>query len=329
MLLNLARRANGHPAYFLQLGSISSTFQFQNTLGGSPATGVFNQARTRTSGGAISTTLTQGYALGFTASEQPTFSITPLSGNTFATAIFSPINSKIFFNLFQQGTAVDQLMRVMFQSIQFYYPKSGRAVVLNNIPDIERPEKFQEFLRLAGLARRLQVDQLLIATDGDTSFTLATIPGSEKALTALEHDGYYHIEGVTNSNVERDGHPTIAFKLRTFEGVLSALASEYQIFDELANTKPEFLESIPPSERQPILRFDWNGYPDRVTEPVTEVTYRGKVYSISDRDVDRPDTPWHESNIWNREVFILLTHLYTQISLDPKDLPVQQLIQVQ
>src|SRR4051812_36771692 len=100
MLLNLARRANGHPAYFMQMGSINATFQF-----GASAGGTAGNARTHASGGALAAlpaiqdTLSLGGNLALTASEQPTFSFTPLSGSSFAAALFNQVDPKIFFNL--------------------------------------------------------------------------------------------------------------------------------------------------------------------------------------------------------------------------------------
>lgn len=320
MLLNLARRANGHPAYFLQMGQINSTFVFNRSASA-------NMAWASQVPGIPKDVWNAGAGLSMSATEQPTFSMTPLGGESFAAAIFNPLTPAIFYNLYEQGVPVDQLLRSMVQKVEFTWP-DGSTHGLVNVIDRERPENYIMFLRLAGLARELQKQQLLIVTNvpGGRGSAFALKPGTDEVMQKMvqEHP-YFNFDPDMN---KRPGNGAVSFKLSTFEGVLVALATEQRLFDELSRTRPDFRNSIPPSERQPILRIDWEGISGERTPPVVEVKYRSKNYLIADLLAKDGGKPGGELQSWNRDVFVLLTHVFTQISLDPNKLPVQQLIQI-
>lgn len=331
MLLNLARRANGHPAYFLQMGTINATMQFGATAGGSAG-----QNRTRASGGALATaaaisdTIAVGSTLGLSGSEQPSFSFTPLSGSSFAAALFNPIDPKIFFNLYDQGIPVDALLRVMVQSITLNEAKGSRTFL--NVIDPERPVSYRNFLTVAGLARELQKRHLLLSSTNQNSFIFAD--KAYETVANLRTNVYYQYEEDStyfvpnNSGTDKKRQDTINLTLRTFEGVLTALAQESELFDGFVRTDgTNFTTFVAPSERRPALRIT-PPKAAKTTSPVAEITYRGEKFSISDEIVIDPVTKQPKVNTWNREVFNLLNMLYVQISLDPSKLPVQQLIQV-
>lgn len=323
LLLNLARRANRHPAYFLQLGSINSTFVFNrsataNMGWSSPPPGP---------GGGVGNAWNTGSGLAFSATEQPTFSITPLGGESFAAAIFNPFSSVIFFNLYEQGVPVNQLLRCMVQKIEFTWP-NGATDVLSNILDRERPESYINFLRFAGLARELQKQQILIVTNsvvmpgtaGRRQSAFGFKSGSAEVIRKIvDEHSYFQFD---TQMTERPKDAAVAYHLSTFEDVLVSLATEQRLFQDLLRSHPNFLNSIPPSERQPILRFDWTDATGKRTAPLVEVKYLTKSYSIADEVVNGIE------ETWNRDVFVMLTHLFTQVSIDPNKLPVQQLIQV-
>ena len=310
MLLNLARRANGHPAYFMQLGSINSVYSFSANAAGS----VSENANT----GSILNLWSKSF--GLSGSEQPSFSLTPLSGKEFAVAIFDPISSKIFFNLVEQGVGIDKLLRVMAQSVVFT-TADGKERTLLNIPDPEAQSQYRDFMRFAGISRELQKRQLLSLNSDETGFIISSDATAFVEGLSREH-AYFNFESkgkTAKTSTNTSGSPTISIQLRTFESVLTALANEHTLYNELVRESYKFLESLPPSERRPILRIDWEGYGEALTSPVAVVNFEGHRYTIRDE----------VGSTWNRDVFILLGHLYTQISLDPASLPVQQLIQVQ
>jgi hypothetical protein len=331
MLLNLARRANGHPAYFLQMGLINANFTF-----GATATGMIQKARGKgqIAEGVTTNVVTGSGTLGFSATEQPTFSFTPLSGSTFAAAIFNPIDYKVFFSLFEQGQPVDVLMRTMIQSFTFTDPprgpnEPGMTIVISNVLEPERQANYRNFLRLAGTARELQKQGLLtVAQDNQGSPTFKYLPGAHHFLKKhlLSKQPSYKFEpepewtaGGKKALLSEMVNPRITFHLRTYEGILTAVANEYHLYDEVVrSTGGKFIETVPPSQREPILRIDWEGRETENIQPLVEVSYRGRRYAITDPP----------NSTWNRQVFTLLTQLLAQVSLDPNKLPTQQLIQV-
>lgn len=321
MLLNLARKANGHPAYFLQMGLINATFSFGASSGGNISSSRYNS---QIGPGIITQGLTGGGNLSLSGAETPTFTFTPLAGATYADAIFAPINPKIFFNLLDQGRPVDQLMRTMVHAIDVTYAQPGKpnkTITIRNVIDIERQENYRNFLRLAGLYRELQKAELLSVGSDATGLGFAFRPGSALKIAELIKNREYQLEPESEwaaahpEEIPTNAVPVTTLRLRTFEGVLTALATESQTYDAVTKNGNVFL---PASEREPILRFDGKNAIDPSTRLV-DISYKGKKYEIGDTS---------PTNTWNREVFILLNHLFTQVAMDPNKLPVQQLIQV-
>src|SRR5687768_7296254 len=143
LLLNLARVSNSHPPHFLQLGLINTTFSFgssatvnaSNTTqdGRNPATGtgLLNL---------VARIWTWGVGGGGSVSEVPTFSLTPLSGPQFAQGFLASVPAAVFFTLLEQGEPIDQLLRILVQSIEFAHPEGDHRVTLINSASLEDPE---------------------------------------------------------------------------------------------------------------------------------------------------------------------------------------------
>jgi hypothetical protein len=376
LLMNLARMANIHPAHFLQIGLINSTFQF-STNAGTSFSETSTVGRSPVIGGVLSPLrlLSQLFTFGLTAgaavSEQPTFAFTPLSGPQFARGFLGAVSPTVFFTMLEQGEPIDQLLRILVQSIE-YTDETGKRVTLINLP-VHR-ESFVQFLRVAGLAKELQQDNILgvrtvssvvpvpgpvlvspsvevILKLAEKNLALQPVPNQPNQFTVVTTVSspslhvkpeildawrelgafpYFQIVPPSRRGVAPKAPPApgtippapvmqdLTFKLRSFFELLSWIAVEQKTWDELA-AQPGFLESLPPSQRQPVLRLTWEGVdPAQLDPPVVAATYLGKAYAIQDV----------KGTTWNRDVFTLLSYLYAQVSLDPKDLPVQQLIQV-
>lgn len=319
MLLNLARRANAHASYFMQMSSINASFSFGASAG-------LNSSLTRTKtdaltavADAITKVFTYGGTLGVTATESPTFSFAPLSGATFARAVYTPIDSKIFFEQLRQGVPVNQLMRIMVVAVILDYP-SGKRLTLNNIPDEERPENFRNFLRLAGLARQMQLHQMLRIDTIEDKNVLTVPKQALPLLTRLYSDPDYSFWQGSHLNIGvEDGTPQVSFIMRPFSGVLGALGESQRHFGEWLNSGVK-LDEIPETERRPILTINWGDKEEGLTLSAAEVEYLGKTYKIADLD--------GKHSTWNRDSFRILNDLFTIVSLEPKELPVQQLIKV-
>lgn len=319
MLLNLARRANYHAAHFLQMSSVNASFSFGSTIG-------TTTTHSSTIGGIGIDILTELFsfvgAVTLTATESPTFSFAPLSGSSFAKTAYNPIDSKVFFEQIRQGVPVNQLMRILVVSVILEY-KSGKRLILTNIPDEERPANFRNFLRLAGLARQLQVAQALQIETKDNENIMTIPPEALPVMTRLYQDPKYAFweDSLYTVGIE-DGTPSISIAMRPFSGVLGALGEAQTHFQTWLQTGVT-LDDIPETERQPVLTISWDEeeYAGRLSKPAAEVEYLDQKYQIADLATGKHNT-------WNRDSFRILNDLFTIISLDAKELPVQQLIKV-
>ena len=322
MLLNLARRANSNTTHFLQMSSVNASFSFGASVG--TTTGYSNTSLPFLSQlASLASVVTRVFSftgtLGLSATESPTFSFAPLSGATFAKTAYTPIDSKVFFEQLRQGVPVNQLMRILVVSVILDYP-SGKRLVLNNISDHAQPKNFRNFLRLAGLAREMQLHQAL-RVDTVKDQNVLTIPPEalpllEKLYSSPEYSFWEDSPVQVGVN---DGIPQVSFVMRPFDGVLGGLGQSQRHFERWLATGQK-LSDVPASERQPILTMQWKE-DENLTPVVTQVEYLDGSYKIADLDDGKYST-------WNRDSFRILNDLFTIVSLDPKEMPVQQLIKV-
>ena len=135
LLLNIARVANNETVHFTSTSSIAATFDWTATLsvGGQiekpKGTNFFN------------------FNIGGSASENPTFSISPLSGEEFTKRIATPFQDKIFEFLVSQGGSINQVMRLMASGIEVQKPDGAFLRFIENDPS--RPNEYEEFRRIA------------------------------------------------------------------------------------------------------------------------------------------------------------------------------------
>ncbi len=305
LLLNLARLRNGHPPSFLQMGAVTAQFGFTGGL-----TGGWSDAQNINNGPLSLVTKTLGLTLG--GSESPTFSFTPLSGGAYSKILMTPIDPNVLYSFANQNLSIALLLRLMVDRVTLSYP-NGVRVVFRNRYDLGDPQNYADFLRLAANLGRLQTGDVLgleTGAAGDIRFSI-----DPRALETIR--GYaaenplYQIERLARAGAR--GAPTVELKTRSFLGVMFGAAGESLLFDHLP---PDFLDSIPQDEREPVLRIDADA---SYTEPVAAaIRYAGKSYVISDRP----------GAYRNRISFLLLQLLANQTQLDPSQLPTQQLIQV-
>ena len=366
LLLNLAREANSHPPHFLQLGLINTTFQFAASANAAATASTQEGLNTVTGLGPfrlISRLWTWGVTGGVAASEQPTFNLTPLSGPQFSQGFLSVLPVEIFLTLLDQGKPIDRLLRLLAHSIEFTHPLTGQRVTMVNVPTDGDYDAWVQFLRMAAICRELNQRQLLSAVTTTVQNVVAPGPlfdaptldqalrAADKGLTLQEvAPGKYALSAATTATTLRlepgglelftalvqqpqfrlavPEHPstpappprqgTMTLRLRSFLTVMTLVSNEQRLFETLA-ARPGFLEAIPPTQRQPVLRLTWEGAKEEDLEPpVVALDYRGRTYAITDV----------RGQTWNREVFTVLSYIESQAALDPKHLPVQQLINV-
>ena len=365
MLLNLARLSNSHPAYFLQMGGINTTYQFVASAGANTV-----KARNESFVGSpvitILDALSFGANIGGSRNEQPSFNFTPLAGGTFAEAVLVPVAPNVLFALYEQGYRVDHLLRTLVKSIELIDSASGTSQIFYNIPDKETPKNFSDFLTLCGVARELQKRNLLVVST-QTSFSpvpsplfenlkledilkagaqgmvLKEVAPSKYGLSQTASSTAFKLDpmaqavmkqlGDADETFRLEGHGIISsaegkqsgmvIRLRPFISILQAVATEAAIFDAIVAADPGFLSNLPPTQRQPILRLQWDNIAS--TErlpPLTELDYVGSRYMISDF------VPTHPQKSYNRNIFMLLNFLFSQVAMDSSKLPTPQLIQL-
>jgi hypothetical protein len=374
MLLNLARCANGHPPYFLQLGQINSSYQFSRSLNGAvPEGNSGSQSTTFDAAGRVaSRTLNKIVGLGSAnynigATEQPTFSYTPLSGSVFSQAVLVPINSQVLFTLMQEGVPVDQLFRVLVHSIEFD-GDGVRHTFINN-PDREHAKQFADFLIMCGLARELQ-DAGVMGVDTKTSIDPAPAPSFanpslEDAMKAAasglflqpdpaDKDKFRLVKPNSTTGFKFDERAGEVFKklaknpeynIQT-AGILSTAPSKANgmsiqlrpfigVLRSVSNEGVLFDQLVSDSKK---TGYDFLAHiPKSQRQPILRIDWSkqsGKTVSALSsvryfgKRYEITDLVDSQRGTYNRDVFSLLNTLFNQVMFDPNKLPTQQLIRV-
>ena len=135
LLLNIARVSNSEPVHFTSTSSIAATFNWTTTLG---ASGEVTESKG---------TNFLNLNIGGSASENPTFSISPVSGKEFTERVATPFQDTIFEFLVFQGGRIDQAMRLMGAGIEVQTPDGRFVRFIENDP--RRPKEYEEFRRTA------------------------------------------------------------------------------------------------------------------------------------------------------------------------------------
>ena len=146
LLLNIARINAGEPIHFTKTSSIAATFDWTTSIGAAgqtenPGSNLFN------------------LNLGASASENPTFSIIPISGEEFTKRILTPIEETSFNFAVFWGVQLEQALRLMAYGIEFQNPDGTFKRVINNDPG--KPRQFEEFRRIVTHLQWLNENQQL------------------------------------------------------------------------------------------------------------------------------------------------------------------------
>ena len=140
LLLNIARVANRETIHFTSTSSIAATFNWTETLalGGQQerrGTNFFN------------------FNIGGSASENPTFTISPLAGEEFANRIATPFKDETFQFLVFQSALINPILRLMAGGIEVQQSDGRFVRFIENDP--RRPNEYEEFRRIAAHLQRL------------------------------------------------------------------------------------------------------------------------------------------------------------------------------
>jgi hypothetical protein len=139
LLLNIVRLRYRDPPYFLEVSSISTTFDFTASASGSAI---------------LPSSENEIYNLGteLSFSEQPTVSYTPLQGEDFVTELMSPVDLNTIILLYNSGWSVERIFRICLQSIN-NVPNAPTA----SGPTPDFAPNYEHFREVARLLRQLQI----------------------------------------------------------------------------------------------------------------------------------------------------------------------------
>ncbi len=160
MLLNIARAHDMSSLHFTVAGSIAATFDFTTTVGFSRRW-VLNNSNSDE----------YNLNLGGSASENPTFTIVPISGKEFTQRLVNPMPEGAYATLVFQGRRIATVTRLMGSGLNVQNRSGHFLHFLANDP--RRPEQYRAFrrftLHLAGLwktqnlfVRNLLYDEVVI-----------------------------------------------------------------------------------------------------------------------------------------------------------------------
>jgi hypothetical protein len=148
LLLNIARVADDQSVHFTSTSSIAATFNWTTTLG------FGGQLYPQAVGSNF-----YAFNIGGSSSENPTFSIAPLSGEDFTKRIATPFRDEVFEFLVYQGGRINGVMRLMASGIEVQEPDGRFVRFIENDP--RRPREYEEFRRIATHLQRLSDNRQL------------------------------------------------------------------------------------------------------------------------------------------------------------------------
>jgi len=192
LLLNIARVDDGEGVHFTSTSSIAATFDWTTTVG---------LGGRLSSGSSVADYLDLN--LGASASENPTFSIVPVSGEEFTKRVVTPFEEESFEFLVFQGNGINQVMRLMAGGIEVQNERGAFVRFIENNP-ARRPE-YEEFRRIAThlqwlndsrklFVRSLVFDETLVADRKDPPSPEDLNNGFDRGLRwRLKPDGHYEL----------------------------------------------------------------------------------------------------------------------------------------
>ena len=341
LLLNIARVRHRHPVKFTAVSSIAATFNFQMNAGATPPLGAISSG--------------QGLApvFGGSVSENPTITIVPLDGEEFNQRVLTPFSEDKFFQLYQKGTDIGLLIRLMASELRFNEADKERTLQNRPLHGTGYEEFRRRVLHLTALnqSHNLYIQPVLV--EQIITLPAKSMESSESVINAMEM-GYRWIEngdqGTLNRNVV--GRNVISnYKI--------SILSEEERNDLYlyTNTLPEneiYVDIRPGHEGgdypfrgvirlRPFLAmlgFLAMGITEEVEYPVEKDERSGpiRLNPVKTMDViEASSTPKNSAfsinyedkvysilsgespqAIWNREAFSLLNQLY-ELSVDPTE----------
>ena len=198
LLLNIARVFNQEPVHFTSTSSIAATFNWTATLG---------------TGGELAESKGSflNLNIGGSASENPTFSISPISGKEFTERVATPFQDTTFEFLVFQGADINQIIRLMSAGIEVQKPDGRFVRFIENDP--RRAKEYEEFRQIAAhlqwlndnrqlFVRALVYDETLVADFKNTPSAGDINAGFNMGLRWRQKpDGHYELTRLKGGRV--------------------------------------------------------------------------------------------------------------------------------
>jgi hypothetical protein len=381
LLLNLARESKGDPAYFLQLGSIQSQYSINTAATISPAY-VFRHTPASISGSAQAGITQQPnfQFLPLTGSNYVQAVLSPISDRVFWTLYDQgwPANwlirtmvdsiTKTSTN-YASGTKVEvyvndpsdptypafltycdgifhgQLLRTLImkessgEQKEIYESTNSKSYKLSELISAIGNGLSVTWTNNGPVVKTKSGDSYELVTNWNNNFNIYTNYIGSNFIFSTQEAFNSAKNFVTNFD-----NAAVTFKMRTFESIMNAVASEESMFND--STNPSYRSTnivftndgcgpiaiVFPSDgscsftNRPIISISDKSCPG--FSKLIGVKYKDVPYCIGDFTNGTEEVvPGYDYQ--NREVFTLLSYLCSQIAIDTSKLPVQQLIQVQ
>ncbi len=288
LLLNLVRLRYRDVPYFLEVASVSTSFEFNTAA----SVGV-----------ALPESAAKAYSLGAEVSvlENPTVTYTPLQGEQFVTQLMSPINLETLLLLYHSGWSIERVFRVSLQSIN-----DARNAPSASGPTPDYLPQYQRFVEVTKLLRSLQRRHLL-------SLGQSMAEGSDKIFVemrvdpkALESDEFKQLcnllelepgQGRFQLTTERGagGRDRLAIATRSLNSILFYLSQSV-----VTPEKDELAGRVTVTRDEKGKRFDWQEVTGGLMRigssslppgnAYVSVPYRGSWFYIDDSDLTSKST---------------------------------------
>ena len=288
MLLNLVRLKYRDSPYFLEVASVTTSLSIETNVG-IDAIIPFSNAHN---------TLEPGF--GYTQSQKPTITYTPLRGEDFLKSVLSPISLDAIQLITQSGWSIERVFGVCIERINDL-DNASRA----SGPTPENEPKYKEFRVLLKLLRKLQLEGLVeMGPDLDKN--------SKKLILLFKKDHSYEstiieiksLLGITqqsnqcsiSTNFLHTKENQLNMRARSIISVLFYLSQNIDIPEEhkeaglVTVTKTQNGEEFNWDETPGGMQFKVRFSKTKPSNAFVTVPYRGTWFYIADNDLSSKST---------------------------------------
>jgi len=288
LLLNLVRLRYRDVPYFLEVASVSTSFEFNAAASG---------------GVSLPESASKAYNLGAEVSmqENPTVTYTPLQGEQFVTQLMSPVSLETLLLLYHSGWSIERVFRVALQSINnVRNAPSASGPTPDYVPIYER---FREVTKILQTLQRRNVLSLghVTATGSDKPFVEMRVDpkalGSDEfkqLCTLLDLDpgrGTFRLAAERGAG----GKDRLSVATRSLSSVLFYVSQSV-----IPPERDELAGRVTVTRDEQGKRFDWHAVTGglmRITSSslppgnaYVAIRYRGSWFYVDDSDLTSKST---------------------------------------